>query len=272
MYRSMAFALLATCILIKMMAEESQYDDAVTGMTLNGSTGLFVVPDAQIGWDRTDIGLNSGYGFVWTGNLDHLPRFSINLFRKIEVSGLLHFNSSGVKNGVLGAKFQFFEKQGASLAMGGDFEITDTSHYTGHNSKVYTSVTYSGDFFSMPATTSLAFGWQFLSLGKFSSQLIYGMGFTIGLFPNILHNYLMWVTDFSNFSYAVHGSELNAGVRGALNTGLRIHPVKKGAFNLVIDIIGTDLLDTTRGLTVSLSAGIGLKTSQTRLSLPEGME
>ncbi len=268
MYRLISFALLTTCILMKMMAWESR-SDGVTGMTLNGSTGLFIVPDAQIGWDRADIGLNSGYGFVWSGDLDHLPRFSINLFRKIEVFGLLHLDSKEVKNGVLGAKFQFFEEQGASLAMGGDFEITNTSLYTGYNSKIYASVTYSGDFFNMPATTTLAFGWQFLSLGAFSSQLIYGMGFTIGLFPNILHNYLVWVTDFSNFSYAVHGSEVDAGVRGALNTGLRIHPVKKGIFNLVIDIIGTDLLDPTRGLTVSLSAGIGLKASKTNLPLPQ---
>ena len=81
------------------------------------------------------------------------------------------------------------------------------------------------------------------------------MGFSLSLLPDTLRNFLYWVTDFSNFSYAMHGARVSAEIRGAFNTGLRIHPINDGPFNLVIDLIGTDLLDQGRGLSATLSGG-----------------
>lgn len=242
---------------------------AVTGMTLSGSTGLWIVPDAQIGWDRAEIGLNLGYGIVWTGgsSLEHLPRFAFNMFRRVEISGLLQIGTRDVESGIIGTKVQIFNKEGASLALGGDFEIANSKLYTGDNAKIYASATYSGDFFDMPTRTSLTLGWQLLNAGEFSSQLLYGMGFSIGLFPEVLKNYLLWVTDFSNFSYSSHGAAVDADDRGALNTGLRFHPIKSGGFNLVIDIIGTDLLDTSRGISAAISGGFALKSDTSRKKL-----
>ena len=40
---------------------------AINGMTLNGSTGLIIVPDAHVGWEKSKVGVDLGYGFVWTG-------------------------------------------------------------------------------------------------------------------------------------------------------------------------------------------------------------
>jgi len=231
---------------------------AVNGMTLNGSTGLIVVPDAHVGWERSKFGVDMGYGFVWSGGdrFDHLPRFAVSLFEKFEISGLMQMNHDKIKNFVLGGKFQITKSGGTALAIGGDYEFFVPPEH-GDSSKIYLAATYGGDFFGMPAVTTATIGWQFWEQGNFSSQFIYGMGFSLSLFPQTFKNYVYWVTDFANFSYTVKDAMIYAGDRGAFNTGIRIHPIKEGRFNLVIDIIGTDLLDDgNRGLSASLSGGI----------------
>ncbi len=110
----------------------------------------------------------------------------------------------------------------------------------------------------MPAVTTATIGWQLLERGDFSSQFVYGMGFSLSLFPGTFSDFVYWITDFSNFSYVVVGGGINAGSRGAFNTGIRIHPIKSSKFNMVIDIVGADLLDDgQRGLALSVSGGFG---------------
>ncbi len=232
---------------------------AVNGMTLNGSTGLIVVPDAHVGWEKAKFGVDLGYGFVWAGgqNFDHLPRFAVSLFEKFEISGLMQLNNGDLQNFVIGAKFQLTKSGGTALALGGDFEFYNPVQ-SRNSAKIYLAATYGGNFFGMPAVTSATVGWQLLERGNFSSQFIYGMGFSLSLFPSTFENFVYWVTDFANFSYTVSGAMINASSRGAFNTGIRIHPIKDGRFNLVIDILGTDLLDDgERGMSASISGGIG---------------
>jgi len=231
---------------------------SVNGMTLNGATGLIIVPDAHVGWENAKFGVDLGYGFVWTGgdNFDHLPRFAISMFQKFEISGLFQMNHGEMNNFVLGGKFQITKSGGTALAIGGDYEFyVPTEHR--NSSKIYLAATYGGDFFGMPAVTTATIGWQFWNIGNFSSQFIYGMGFSLSLFPQTFKNYVYWVTDFANFSYVVDGAMIHSSYRGAFNTGIRIHPIKDGRFNLVIDIIGTDLLDEGgRGMSASISGGL----------------
>jgi hypothetical protein len=227
-------------------------------MTLNGATGLIVVPDGHVAWEESKFGVDVGYGFVWGGGnrFDHLPRAVVSLFNIWEVSVLFHIGDDYFKNLVLGSKVKIFNKGGTAMAIGGDFEFSG-EHYTGNSSKIYLATTYGGRFFNMPAVTTATIGWQLLESGRFSSQFIYGMGFSLGLFGDNLNNILYWVTDFANFSYAVQGSIVNSGYRGAFNTGLRIRPFQKGRFNMIIDIMGTDLLDDGgRGLNLSVSGGM----------------
>jgi hypothetical protein len=236
---------------------------SVNGMTLNGATGLIIVPDARIGWESTKFGLDLGYGFVWGGQnqFDHLPRFAVSLFQRAEIYGLLEIgtNNTGLKNFVIGAKFQLLKDGGAAMALGGDFEfLNDNYSNAGNSSKIYLAMTYGGKFFKMPAVTTATIGWQFLETGNFSSQFVYGMGFSLSLFPGTFKDVVYWITDFSNFSYVVVGSEINAASRGAFNTGIRIHPFKDGKFNMVIDVVGADLLDDgQRALALSISGGFG---------------
>lgn len=232
---------------------------AANGMTLNGSTGLILVPDAHVGWENANFGVDIGYGFVWSGgnNFDNLPRFAISFLKKFEVSGLFQLQD-GLRNFVLGAKWQLHKKGSTALALGGDFEFLNSNFSNrGNSSKIYFAATYGGNFFNMPAVTTATIGWQFWNTGNFSSQFIYGMGFSLTLFPNTFKDFVYWVTDFSNFSYTVVAAQVNAGTRGAFNTGFRIHPIKSGRFNLVIDFVGTDLLDDgDRGLMLSVSGGM----------------
>lgn len=232
---------------------------AVNDMTLNGSTGLILVPDAHVGWENANFGVDIGYGFVWQGGdrFDNLPRFAISFLKKFEVTGLFQFQD-GLKNFVLGGKWQLYKKGSTALALGGDFEfVNDNYSLAGDSSKIYFATTYGGNFFSMPAVTTATIGWQFLETGDFSSQFVYGMGFSLTLFPKTFKDFVYWVTDFSNFSYTVVGAEVYAGSRGAFNTGVRIHPIKSGRFNLVLEVIGTDLLDNgERGLMASVSGGM----------------
>ena len=254
--RIIVVILLATLVVTGAFAQNVSAGSA-NGMTLNGSTGLIVVPDARIGWENAKVGLDIGYGFVWTGgeNFDHLPRFAVSLFQRFEVSGLMQLND-GLQNFVIGGKFQLTKSGGTALALGGDFEMYNSP--TDQNSaKLYLAATYGGNFFGMPAVTTATIGWQLLERGNFSSQFIYGMGFSLSLFPSTFKNFVYWVTDFANFSYTVSAAQVNAAARGAFNTGIRIHPVKDGRFNLVIDVIGTDLRDDgDRGLSASVSGGL----------------
>ena len=225
-------------------------------LTLNGASGIIIVPDAGVVWERTNVGLYIGYGLVWSGHrrFDHLPRFALGFARRVEISGLLSIGDD-IKNGVIGAKVQIFREGGAALAFGGDFEISNAGIYSANSSKIYLSLTYAGSFFKMPALTTAALGWQLLNSGVFSSQFVYGMGFSMSLFPDVLKGFVSWITDFSNFSYTVYAPKVSAAARGAFNTGLRIHPIKKGRFKLVVDLVGTDLLDETRSLWFTVSGG-----------------
>ncbi len=227
------------------------------GMTLTGLSGLVVVPDAQIGHGGGSLGLNLGYSLILAGGpvFDHLPRFLLTISKKFELAGLLHIGEDGLKNGVVSTKFQVLEKEGTMLALGGDIELPNSDMAQGENAKIYLSATFRSRVFNLPAASTMTFGWNLLYKGDFSSQLIYGMGLSIGLLPKARHNFLLWVTDYSNFSYSVHGALVDAADKGALNTGLRFNPTKDGDFNLIIDIMATDLLDTSRGVSFSIWGG-----------------
>ncbi len=256
-----AFCLLVVLLLAAAGLSAQTTAGSTNGMTLNGATGLIIVPDARIGWENAKIGVDVGYGFVWTGGqtFDHLPRFDVSLGKIAEIHGLFQFHENAnndLRNVVLGAKFQIHKSGGSALALGGDVEMANVAtDVMDVSSKIYLAATYSGNFFNIPAVTTATIGWQMFNRGDFSSQFIYGMGFSMSLFPDAFKNHVFWITDFSNFSYVVSDSYINLG-RGAFNTGVRIRPLSKGSFNLIIDVLGVDLLDTSRGMAVNVSGGM----------------
>ena len=82
-------------------------------------------------------------------------------------------------------------------------------------------------FFSMPAVTTAAIGWQILEAGDFSSQFVYGMGFSMNLFPNVFRDFVYWINRLFQLLILLYSERMcMRASRGAFNTGLRIHPIK----------------------------------------------
>ena len=103
----------------------------------------------------------------------------------------------------------------------------------------------------MNAETTLVFGKTLYSGGpENNSNIDFGMGFDLILFPDVFKDILHWIIDFSNFSYSdnawpnkmlIHSGAIH---RGIINSGFRIDltPVfKKVKFN--IDVVFNDLFD-----------------------------
>jgi hypothetical protein len=229
---------------------------SVKGNTVGGTTGIIVTPTARIGWEYSDFGIDFGYSFLHNGQTDHVPAVNFSFLRKAEVGLAADINDDSTWNLLFHGKFQFFREGGSSVAMGVEGDFADM----GSNSELfmtpYLVASYSGNFFTWPAVTSMMFGWNMLELGEITSNFSFSMGFELALAPQVFKNYIFWISDFSNYSYSSR-SLISASHRGAFNTGIRIDPLKKGKFKLVLDLIGTDLLDSERGFMASATFGIG---------------
>ncbi len=259
--------ILVLALILLMVSGAVFAQSSVKGMNASGITGIIVAPSARIGWEKSDFGLDFTYSMLMKENLSHIPAVTVSLFRKGEIAFAYDFEDTGTdsdfSNLLLGGKFQLYKEGGTALAVGADFEWTVGDAVKNNDDSwkksmdVYVVATYSGDFFKMPAVTSMMFGWQALLEGEVSSNFNYSMGFELGLFPEVLKNYVYWISDFSNYSYAVHNLRIDTN-RGIFNTGIRIDPIKHNKFKLVVNILGTDLLDEdARGFMVNATFGLG---------------
>lgn len=229
---------------------------AVKGNAINGATGIIVSPTARIGWEYSNVGLDFGYSFLYSGGqMEHVPAFTLSFLKKAEVGIAFNINNSNNWDLLYHGKFQFYRNGGSSVSMGLMGNLADV----GNGSEVYMTpylvATYGGSFFTWPAVTSMMFGWHMLDNGQVTSSFAFSMGFELSLAPKVFKNYIYWISDFSNYSFA--STSNIADSRGAFNTGIRIDPVKKGKFKLVFDIVGTDLLDQSRGFMASATFGMG---------------
>jgi hypothetical protein len=246
-------------------------------MSLNGATGLYTVPTGRIGWTDTNLGLDFGYqtiiaredmyrnGYgVWTGDdhvLNHIPRVGVSLFKVVELGMAFDFQPDyGIPNGgdlnnnndlLLNVKFQLPTKATA-VALGSNFQILNLGNDARDFSALqfYVAVTYAGTFFTLPAETTVALGKTF-TFGDHpyddqNSNLDFGMGFDLTVFPKQLKGLIHWVIDYSNFSYSADPWGADAGYRGAFNTGLRFNLSAIPAlskYKFVIDASLTDAFD-----------------------------
>ncbi|MDC7222728.1 MAG: hypothetical protein PQJ60_03240 [Spirochaetales bacterium] len=241
---------------------------SVKGHAVNGLTGLMTTPTARIGWEKSDIGIDLGYAYLGDGSdSTSVPRVTLSLFRKAEIAGAVAIGDTDDMEIMLAGKFQFYRSGGSSMAGGLDFSSYDSNtNVSNENSTLlrpYIVATYSGDFFDAPAVTSMTFGWDLddgdedgLDFNNFN----YSMGFEMSLFPETFKNFIYWMSDFANYSFS--GSSggatgLNLS-RGIFNTGIRIDPLKDSKFKFIIDVVGTDLLDSNRGFMIDASFGTAL--------------
>ena len=240
---------------------------SLKGMSLNGSTGLYSIPSGRIAWERSsDFGIDIGYSLIVSDEkAAHIPKMAFSFFKWVELSLAFdiqpdgHYYSDRGADFIGGLKIQFPLAKTA-LALGGNFQAINTgknrvNYLAG---QVYVAATYAGHFFNMPAETTVVLGKTFIE-NRTNSNIDYGMGFDMILFPDVFGNYIHWVLDFANFSYSVAPFGADSWGRGVLNTGLRIDLASIPALNkfkFVIDILITDAFDTSRAFSAGLVFGI----------------
>ena len=239
---------------------------SLKGMSANGSTGLYSIPSGKIAWERSsNLALDLGYhAVIHDRNAAHIPKAALSLFKWVELNMALDIQpeNDGERGTdfITGAKVQFPLKKTA-LALGGNFQFLNfgkTENYRYKAGQVYTAVTYTGEFFSMPAETTVVFGKTFVE-NYSDSNIDFGMGFDLVLLPKYLDRVLHWITDFSNFSYTVDSFSADSWYRGVLNTGLRIDlsiiPVFS-KFKFSVDILLTDAFDKNRAFSMGAVFGM----------------
>lgn len=262
---------------------------SLTGMSLNGATGLYTIPTARIGWDEgADVGLDLGYHAIAANSrMTHIPAVALSLFKWLELSAAFDIQPEYYEHYthnddlLLGLKIQLprnLIRGGTSLAIGGNFQfhnLKDGSVYRPADEEfgsenmvfqVYGAVSYAGNFFTMPAETTVALGKTIIlrdasyfdRTGQ-NKDIDFGMGFDLTLFPKAMGNYVHLVIDFSNFTYSALPYPRGMSNRGILNTGVRIDlsaipPLRKFKFNA--EFLGVDLLDEDRSFGFGVVFGI----------------
>jgi hypothetical protein len=234
-------------------------------MSLNGVTGLYVVPTAHIGWEDSGIGFNAGYHVNFPGGVRNNNLFQVNLsiFKWIEIAGTYDGQPRTNDDDVLlGVKFKLDSilPIKTNFALGANVHYNDIAFSGRHwMFQFYGVVSYNAEFFSWPAETTLIAGKSFFEGQNPDSGVDFGMGFDLILLPKHLKNFIHWIIDFSNFNYSAAGWGLDTG-RGILNTGIRIDLGQIPAlskFNFVIDAYLADAFDDS-GHGIGRTFGFGL--------------
>jgi hypothetical protein len=265
---------------------------SLKGMSLNGATGLYTIPTARVGWDQNaDVGVDLGYHAILNeSQMAHIPALSLSFFKWLEISAAFDIQPEYIDQYkhnddlLLGLKIQLprnLIRGGTSLAFGGNFQF----HNLGDGSapspadnrlgsentsfQIYGVVSYAGEFFNMPAETTVVLGKSiiihdavFFDKAAENKNVDFGMGFDLVLLPKVLQNYIHLIIDFSNYGYSALPYPAAVIHRGILNAGLRIDlsfipPLRR--FKFSADILGMDLLDESRAFSFGLVFGIPAK-------------
>ena len=284
MKKSFAFACIfsAAAVFIPCVSAQS-----TKGQSINGATGLYSIPSARIGWEDSIFGMDLGYRAVINNDagIAHIPAITFSLFKWVELSAAfdiqpdIHDAGKDQENNdlLLGLKFRLPTGTGSSkntaIALGGNIQLINLSneHHSYNAYQPYAAITYSGNFFTMNAETTVVFGKTFYSGGpKNNSDIDFGMGFDLILFPDVFGNTVHWLIDFANFSYSdnawpnylYHGTG-PAWYRGILNTGFRIDLSAFPAlsrYKFLIDVVFNDLFDAgARSFTIGGVFGFSAK-------------
>jgi len=263
MKKTIAFVCLAVMTLISIPFVSAQTSTGFRGQSINGSTGLFAIPTGRIGWeDRGNFAVDFGYRAIINNDRGtaHIPAVTFSLFKWVELSSALDIQPNVYGNQdnndlIFGLKFKLPSSRTTAIALGANMQLInfDNQNHNYNAYQPYLAITYSGNFFTMPADTTIVFGKTFYSGQNNNSNIDFGMGFDIIMFPDVFGNTVHWIIDFANFSYSDNAwpnySLYQSGPawhRGALNMGFRIDLSTIPAFNkykFLIDFIFNDLFD-----------------------------
>lgn len=272
-------------------AQNSQSAAGFRGQSLSGATGLFSIPSGRLGWEKPNtFAMDFGFRTIINNDMGttYIPAITMSLFGWVEISSAFDFqpniNNWGTKNDpinydfLLGLKIKLPTNASTSIAIGTNFQFLNIGKGDDYNLdynayQPYIAITYPGTFFKMPAETTIVFGKTFYSIESNprpnNSDIDFGMGFDIILFPSAFKNLLHWIIDFSNFSYSDNAwpntSYLHTSSvwRGILNTGFRIDLSsipELNRFKFLVDVIFNDLFDEgNRSFTIGAVFGFAAK-------------
>ena len=255
---------LVAIVMLAVIASGVSAQTTIKGMAFNGATGLIATPTAQIGWERTaNVGLDFGFHYI---NDDAggsaIPKINVSLFRKVEVGLAYDTMGPGGDNSsafMIPAKFQFYQAGVSAAGFGTNIQFGELNGDDFNAVQIYLVGTYGGQFFGMPAATTVVFGKTFSDLVD-DGNLDFSMGFELTLLPEVFRGHVQWLNDFSNYSYQVRPTGARPDNRGAYNTGLRILPIMGGQYKFVIDAFLTDVFDgNDRAFALGGTFGLGLR-------------
>ena len=253
-------------------AQETNEASTLKGQSFSGATGLYSIPSGRIGWERTsNFGLDLGYrAIINEDGTAHIPSVAMSLFKWVELSTAVdiqpdkRYNRKNQRNDdiLFGAKVKLptdlKNRKNPAMALGFNLQLLNIDDHNDlrYNAyQPYVAMTYQGSFFTMPAETTIVIGKTFWSgtgrPGKNNSDIDFGMGFDLILFPDALKNFVHWIIDFANFDYSNNAwpNDLSGGsawYRGIVNTGLRIDIAAIPALNkfkFMVDLAFKDLFD-----------------------------
>jgi hypothetical protein len=299
-HKLFAVALVLALALISQVSAQSETPDPnpdpVTTMGLSGATGIYGLPTARVSWPGRDFGFNVGYHFTafdpsWDNDDDvkmaHNIGANFGFLKWAEANIAFDFQpdywtaSDGDNHDLLiGAKVQLPFKNTSYpavavggniqfLNMGGDNGGSNTQNEYANTTQFYAAITYAASFFGAPVETTAVLGKTFVidsnkerakrdTIGK--TNIDFGMGFDMTIFPNTLQHFVHWIAEYANFSYSNDPLAADHGIRGVMNTGVRIDLSRIPAldkFNATVDVMGTDLLDhKQRGFSLGLVFGV----------------
>jgi hypothetical protein len=236
------------------------FAQSVKGMSFNGATGLVSIPTGKIGWEKSNFAIDLGYHAIISDETAHIPKIGVSLFKWVEAS-FAYDSQYGQKNedmiitGKLG-----LPTKGTSVAIGGNFQLLKHWDTDYNASQIYLAASYPATFFKMPAETTIVVGKTFTDANN--SNIDFGMGFDLLLFPEIFERYVHWLIDFANFSYSLDAYGADYNYRGVFNTGIRIDIAANKAlskYKFVLDAIITDAFDSNRAFALGLTAGFPIQ-------------
>jgi len=268
-------------------AQTTQTTAGFRGQSINGATGLFSIPSGRLGWEKpNNFAMDFGFRTIINNDLGitHIPAITMSLFGWIEISSAFDFQpditywGKEEKNNdlLLGLKLKLPTNASTAIAIGGNFQFLNINNDNDLNYNAYQpyiAITYPGTFFKMPAETTIVFGKTFYSIKPDphpnDSNIDFGMGFDIILFPDAFKNLIHWIIDFSNFNYSDNAwpntwfYHTDSVWRGILNTGFRIDLSsipELSKFKFLIDVIFNDLFDEgSRSFTIGAVFGFSAK-------------
>jgi hypothetical protein len=277
MKKPIAFAGFVISALIFIPLVSAQSIAGFRGQSMNGATGLFSIPSGRIGWEGAgNFGMDFGYRAVINNDAgtSHIPAFTLSLFKLLELSiafdfqpDFNYYNDKENNDMLLGLKIRLPTTKNTAISIGGNIQILNIENENlSYNAyQPYVAITYPGNFFNTTAETTVVFGKTFYSDRPNNSNVDFGMGFDLVLFPDVFGNAVHWIIDFANFSYSDNSwpnyshYHTSAWWRGILNTGFRIDLSTIPALSkmkFLVDLIFNDLFDDgARSITIGVVFG-----------------